>query len=125
MASSVFYPSFKAKEVDVTVLFMRADIGATGAPTIDTAASKGISSIVRSAAGDYTITLSEPYNTLLGASVMSLEAGDTEFNWSITAQDVSAATPTVQLSNLPGGTPTDPDDGSDLYVTLFLKNSSV
>jgi hypothetical protein len=124
MASSVFYPSFKSKEVDVTVLFMRADIGATGAPTIDTDDSKGIASISRTAAGDYTITLSEAYNKLLGASVMSLEAGDTEHNWGITAQDVSSAK-TVQISNVPGGTPTDPDDGSDLYVTLFLKNSSV
>lgn len=124
MASSIFYPSFKAKEVDVTVIFMRADIGATGAPTIDTVNSKGVASIARTAAGDYTITLDDKYNVLLGASVMSLEAGDTEFNWSITAQDVSSAK-TVQLSNLPGGTPTDPDDGSDLYVTLFLKNSSV
>ena len=125
MASTYFYQNFTAKEANVTVLFLRADIGATGAPTIDTAASKGIASIARTAAGDYTITLDEPYTSLLHASVTSLEAGDTEFNWSLTAQAVDNATPTVQISNLPGGTATDPDDGSDIYMAIYLKNSSV
>jgi hypothetical protein len=124
MASSLFFKDAGHKEVGVVTLFMRADIGATGAPTIDTAASKGIASIARDDTGDYTITLSEAYTSLLGASIMSLEAGDTEFNWSISAVDVSSAK-TVSISNLPGGTATDPDDGSDLYVTLHLKNSSV
>ena len=125
MASNYNRQFTYSQEVNMTTLFLRADIGATGAPTIDTANSKGIASIARTAAGDYTITLSEPYNTLLGASVISLEAGDTEFNWSLTANSVSASTPTVQISNLPGGVATDPDDGSDLFVTLHLKNSSV
>jgi hypothetical protein len=124
MASSYFQRNFNSKEANVTMLFLRADIGATGAPTIDTANSKGIASISRTAAGDYTITLDEAYPIFLNAHITTLEAGDTEMNWGVTAQDVASAK-TIQISNLPGGTPTDPDDGSDLFVTIILKNSSV
>lgn len=124
MASSVFYPAHKAKEVDVTHIYCRADIGASGAPTIDTSASKGVASIARTATGDYTITLDEAYSSLLWAGVIMLEADDTDIQVQMAAQDVSSGK-TVQIICTAGATPADPPDGSDLYIKLELKNSSV
>lgn len=125
MASSYFHRNHRSKEVDVTELFLRADIGASGAPTIDTAGSKGIASISRTDTGDYTITLSEPYPSLLMVDVMMLEADATDLTFQVAAQAVSNSTPTVQLTCKAAATPADPPDGSDLYVRLTLKNSSI
>lgn len=126
MASSVFYRnSHASKEVDVTELFVKAAIGATGAPTLNTAASKGISTIVRDAAGDYTITLSESYNSLLMVDIMFLEADDTDLTAQTISEDVDGTTPTVKIGFHAAATPTDPPDGSTIYVRITCKNSSV
>lgn len=125
MASSYHFRNHQAKEANVTELFLRADIGASGAPTLDTVASKGIASIVRDATGDYTITLSEAYNSLLMVDVMLLEADDTDLTHQVLAQAVSNATPTVQVGFHAATTPTDPPDGSDIYIRITVKNSSV
>jgi len=125
MASSYFYKNHSSKETNVTELFLRADIGATGAVTIDTAASKGIASITRNDTGDYTIQLSESYNSLLMVDVMVLEADDTDLTHQVISQAVSNATPTVKIGFHAAATPTDPPDGSDIYVRITVKNSSV
>ncbi len=125
MASSYFYKNHQSKETSIVELFLRADIGATGAVTIDTAASKGIASITRNDTGDYTIQLSESYNSLLMVDVMLLEADDTDLTSQVISQDVSNATPTVKVGFHAAATPTDPPDGSDIYVRITVKNSSV
>jgi len=125
MASSYHFKNHQAKETNVTELFLRADIGATGAVTIDSAASKGIASIVRDATGDYTITLDEPYNSLLMVDIMVLEADDTDITHQVISQAVSNATPTVKVGFHAAATPIDPPDGSDIYVRITVKNSSV
>lgn len=126
MASSVFYRNAHAsKEIDVTELFMKAAIGATGAPTINTAASKGIASITRNDTGDYTIQLSESYSSLLMVDVMFLEADDTDLTFQVISEAVSNATPTVKIGAHAAATPADPPDGSTLYVRITVKNSSV
>lgn len=126
MASSLHYRNHMAKEVNVTELFLRADIGATGAPTIDVAASKGIASITRNDTGDYTIQLAEAYNSLFMVDVMLLEADDTDLTHQVISQDVSnSTTPTVKIGFHAAATPTDPPDGSDIYVRITVKNSSV
>jgi hypothetical protein len=125
MASSLFFKDGGAKEVGIVHLFMRADIGATGAPTIDTAGSKGIASITRNDTGDYTIALSERYTSLLACHVMMLEADDTDITFQIISQDVSGTSPNVKIGAHAAATPADPPSGSDLYVHIILKNSSV
>jgi len=126
MASSYFFKNHQAKETNITELFLRADIGATGAVTIDTSASKGITSITRNATGDYTILLEESYNSLLMVDVMVLEADDTDITHQVISQAVSTdATPTVKVGFHAAATPIDPPDGSDIYVRITVKNSSV
>jgi hypothetical protein len=111
--------------VDVHTLYCKAAIGASGAPTIDTAVSKGISSISRTAAGDYTVTLAKPYNSLLWAAGTLLESDDTDLQIQIAAEAVSNATPTVQFICTAAATPADPPDGSTMYFKIEVKRSSV
>jgi hypothetical protein len=125
MASSLFRKDMGHKEVGVVELFLFADIGATGAVTMDSDRSKGIASITRNDTGDYTIQLSEVYNSLLMCDVMLLEADDTDLTHQVISQAVSNATPTVKIGFHAAATPTDPPDGSDIYVRITLKNSSV
>lgn len=125
MASRAFLREHAALEHAVVELFLRADIGATGAPTLDTSASKGISSIARDATGDYTITLADRYSSLLMVDAMLLEADDTDLTHQVISQDVSGTTPTVKIGWHAAATPTDPPDGSDIYVRITLKNSAV
>lgn len=125
MASSYFYQNFQAKEPNVTKLFLKCSIGATGAPTLDSTASKGIASIARTAAGDYTVTLDEPYNSFLMFSGIFLESDDMDLQLQLAAEAVSTATaPTIQIICTAGAVATDPDDGSTLYAEITLKNTS-
>jgi len=124
MASSYFYQNFQSKEANITKLYLRADIGASGAPTLDTDDSKGIASIARTATGDYTITLDEAYNKHLHTSVTLIEADDTDLQIQVAATDVSSAK-TIQIICTAAATPADPPDGSDLTMEITLKNTSV
>lgn len=124
MASSTFYKGAQSKEIDTKVLYCKAAIGASGAPTIDTAASKGIASIALDATGDYTITLSEKYNSLLMVNIMLLEADDLDLTWNLTADAVSS-TPSISITFKAAATPTNPPDGSTLYIEIILKNSNI
>lgn len=47
---------------------LKVNIGATGAPTI--ANGKGVASIVRNSAGNYSITLKDNFNVLMSSDVM-------------------------------------------------------
>lgn len=125
MASSLLNPA-KAKQMNVVSLFMKAAIGSSGAPTIDTDMSKGIASITRNDTGDYTIALSEPYHSLLSVHPMILDATDRDLTFQIIAQDVSSSSaPYVKIGSHAAATPTDPASGSTLYVHILLRNSSV
>jgi hypothetical protein len=106
-------------------LFCKAAIGATGAPTLSSDYSKGIASITRNATGDYTLALSEPYVGLLSCHPMMLEADDTDITFQIISEDVAGTSPNVKIGAHAAATPTDPPDGSTLYVHIIVRNSSV
>ncbi len=125
MASSLFFKNIGSKEVQVCHLFVKAAIGATGACTLDTAASKGIASITRNDTGDYTIALAETYASLLACHPMILDATDCDLTFQIISQDVAGTSPNVKIGSHAAATPTDPASGSTLYVHLILKNSGV
>ena len=51
------FKDVQSSEREVKIVYGRATIGATGAPTLDASSSIGVRSITRTAAGDYTIIL--------------------------------------------------------------------
>lgn len=120
-------------EIDVISLFGNAAIGATGACTLDTTNSKGISTIVRNSAGKYTVTLTEPVQKFLWADGIILDsAADDPTSAGVLVRIFSQAvtnttTPTVvfQFYKASDGTAVDPASGAIFYFKMELRNSSV
>lgn len=123
MASRNF-TKLQALEKEVKVIYVIASIGASGAPTLDTTNSKGVASIARTAAGDYTITLEDKYQALMYADAQLQVAADEDLVIHIDSETV-ASTKTVKITCLAATTATDPSNGSKLRVMLHLKNTTV
>lgn len=123
MASRNF-SRMQALEREVKVLYVKAAIGASGAPTIDSSTQKGVASIARTATGDYTITLDDKYQALMHVSVIQLEADDEDLTFQVAAEDVDGAK-TVQIICKAAAVPTDPSSGSSLLIRMDLRNSTV
>jgi len=124
------FKNFQAAERQVKRLYMKATIGATGAPTLVTDDSLGIKSIARNGAGDYTVTLGTPsgltdhYNKLLWADGKLLDPVAEDVRVNIDTDSVSASG-LVKILTLTGGSATDPSNGATLTMVFDVKNSSV
>lgn len=131
MADRAFHPSYRALELEVVHIYAKATIGATGAPTLVSAASKGVASIARNSAGQYTLTLSDKYNSLLWGNVALVSTADSDaatvgVAFRLEAEDVvSAKTVQFQAHNMADGAVADPASGAVLLIKLELKNTSV
>jgi len=120
-----FRYSFYKKLVDI---FGEVAIGASGAPTLTTANSKGIASISRTSAGLYVLTLSEAVNKILDLHVMFLDATDTTCpQVKIVSRTTSVITflclgPTDTADT--ALTATDPADGDTMLIHLIVNDTS-
>jgi hypothetical protein len=130
MADRKFIPALGHLEVGVVGLFCKIVVGASGAVTSGT--GQGITSVTKeAAAGAYTILLNDSYNSLLGASITLLDSADSSpatvaVDCRIEAETVSSTkTVVLQGYNADDGAVDDFAEGAILYVTLWLKNSSV
>jgi hypothetical protein len=128
------FKNFQAAEREVKRLYMKATIGATGAPTLVAADSLGIKSIVRNTTGDYTVTFGAPsgltdsYSKLLWADGKLLDPDAEDVRVNIDSDLVHASNPfpgIVKILTLTGGSATDPSDGATLLMVFDVKNSSV
>lgn len=131
MANRNFYPNHQSLEVDCVHLFAEINIGAAGA--VASSSGLGIASVVKeSAAGQYTITLTDSYNKLLWASAVLLDDTNSDpatvaIEARILSSDVSANAPVVVIQGvaLDDGAPANFASGAKLLVKLELRNSSV
>jgi hypothetical protein len=115
-------------EKRVVDLYLKAAIGAAGAPTISKPDSKGILSIARTGTGAYTVTLEDKYVGLLLADYrLVLAAGaPTGMMMVIRSVAVNAATPTVAIQFVDeAGAAEEIASGSTLLLKLELKASGV
>lgn len=110
---------------EVKEIHLKVSIGATGAPTIDSFAGS-YASIVRNGTGDYTITMAEGYSGFLNGHIAYLDTTNTDFviQWD-SIDDANSAYGFRMLGADGTPAPEDPADGSTLYITLWLRNSSV
>jgi hypothetical protein len=67
MANTQFREAVKCLQNDLVILEGHVVVGATGA--VSSVSGAGISGVVRTATGAYTITLTQEFNRLLGLSV--------------------------------------------------------
>lgn len=127
MANRRFVQFRNSLEKKVVDLFFQVTIAAAGAPTLVMAASKGIASIARNSAGQYTVTLSDAYVGLLDMDITDLNAAGIPVspNMGIISDAVNVkggGTVVFQLSA--AGTATDPASGDVLLGRLTLKDST-
>lgn len=114
----------------VVTLFMRAAIGAAGAPTITVNKSYGIRSIARVSAGLYTVTLgnssaTQKYISLLQVTAVFLNATAPAAPLYFIPLDSinSAGSFRIQFTNL-SQVATDPGSGEILKLVIDLSNST-
>ena len=106
-------------------IHLQVAIGGTGAPTMDSFGA-GYASIARNGTGDYTITMAEGYSGFLNGHISYLSTTNADFviQWDSIYDSTSAYGFRMLGAD---GTPVaeDPANGSTLYITLWLRNSSV
>lgn len=133
MANRYFNQFAWSLEKNPVHLWLRVNFGATGAPTLVTSAgtpatpaSRGIKSIVRNSAGDYTITLQDAYAGFLSLdySFFNTAAPAAPAMWVKTLAVTTLATPTIEVVFNAAGTPTDPATGEQVNMHIVLKQST-
>lgn len=106
-------------------LFAEVAIGATGAPTLTAAKSRGIASITRNSAGVYTVVLQDVYNRMFHARVTFKVSGGLPAAPVVGIDsETVASTKTLKFVCSTGGVATDPASGETMLIKIDLKNSS-
>lgn len=116
-------------ERDIYEIFMKVNIGASGAPTIPTSSAKGVTSITRNSAGLYTIVLQQTYNRLLDVNVQSISGSSAQAAPMVTVVSETVATAAtknivLQFRAIDNSTATDPASGEVLLIRFALRNAS-
>lgn len=98
-------------------------VGATGA--VGAISGKGVESVVRDSAGQYTITLKGPIGQIINVAAMLEEAALTDLVPQVLSTDASA-NQVVIGHHITGATPTatDPPDGSFVHVRVHCAHYS-
>ena len=114
-------------EREVVEYFAVVTIGATGAPTLTI--GKGITSITRNSAGQYTIRLQDASAKLLSCSVMfdsgtSAAAAPMVVVEGEDVEDIVTPEVILQCRAIDNSTATDPADGERMLIKLAVRNSS-
>lgn len=116
------YRRKQALETEIKTLFAKITIGGTGAPTLTT--GYGITSISRTSAGLYVLTLDDTYASLKFFDVIHIHSSVEDLKFQISAETV-ATNKTITFFTLAIGTATDPASGDVLLVKIDVKRSSL
>lgn len=135
MATRQFFNQALGLEPAPVRLFAKVTIGAAGAPTLVSASSKGVASIARNSAGDYTLTLGDSYTKLFSirctvqnstgipaAPTMGIKAQSVNTTGAGTVEVVFAGPTNSSTTTLVA---TDPASGDTLWFELILSNSNL
>lgn len=121
----LFNQFFLSLERGKAILFGKVAIGATGAPTLNAIKSKGIATVVRNSAGNYTVTLNDIYVDMYSLHVNFLNvAGAGVAYVYIESQDVDAAKTIVFQCKDLSGAAVDPTSGTEMQIEIKLKTST-
>lgn len=110
---------------NLTCLYLKATIGASGAPTLTAAQSMGVDSISRVSAGKYLITFNKKYNGLRMAKSCFIATGGAAAPDLAVSVDAVASAGTLTVVTQSGGVNTDPANGEIMLLEIMLKDSSV
>jgi len=116
----------------VVDIFGHVTFGSTGAPTLDIPNSKGIVSMTRNSAGNYTVvfgttssSLDTYFKLLCVNHVFSNATQPAAPGMYVVANNISnPALANIIIQFYTASTPTDPASGEQLYIDFAFKNSS-
>jgi hypothetical protein len=116
--------------LDPGVVVLGISFGPNGSSAIDqtTIRGRGVASVARSAAGVFTVTLSDVYTAVLSATAtLQLANSDDKFVSNLGTIDLSAKTIVIRVYDVSGAAFSDvaADANNRINLTLVLKNSSV
>ncbi len=123
------FDDWEGSEPGLLSLVVKVDIGGTGAPTLSTSYNRGIASITRNSAGNYTFAFREGVVDIVDVSlnVKPASFAAAEGNYVVpTVMTPGGASPllTVQCAAGSDGTAADPDNGAVLFGTITVKLSN-
>lgn len=126
MANMRLFQFRYSAERDVVELFLKVNIGASGAPTIDK--GKGITSITRNSAGKYTIVLKDIFNCLLGVDSAFVSGTSAPAAPSVNVVSETVNTPAtknivIQCRDI-AASAADPASGEVMMLRLTMRNAS-
>lgn len=119
-----FYNSLEKKKI---VLYGSVAVGATGAPTINATTSKGITSIVRNSAGNYTLTLADKYVALFNVKcTLKLASGSPAVIGCVLRSETVVSTKTIVIEFLNASfAATDPASGCTMLLEIVLNGTTI
>lgn len=93
--------------------------------TFSVVEGQGVASLTRTNTGEYTVTLRDPYMSLVGAHFSVLAATPIDLVPQMETEAVATAK-TIVFNMMAGATPTDTANGvtQDVFMTLALRNTS-
>ena len=109
----------------VSKIFAKVTIGASGAPTLVSSNNSYITGIARNSAGDYTVTLADAWNALLGLKITTQNATGISASPDVGVKTNAVTTKSLGFVCSVGGVATDPASGDSLFIEIDLKNSSI
>lgn len=122
MANLTSYP-IKAINLDTVVLAGSFSIAASGGAA--TVVSGREYTVAKSATGEYTITLSQRWNQLVGANFTIQAATPVDIVAQIDNHDVTATIPVIVINLNAVATPVEPAAVTVVQFILLLSNTSV
>lgn len=121
----LFNQFFLSLERGKVILFANVSVGATGAPTLNAIKSKGVATVVRNSAGNYTVTLNDKYVDLFHVNVNFINASGAGVAYVYTeSQDVDGAKTIVFQCKDLSGAAVDPTSGTVMQIEMKLKSST-
>lgn len=125
MANRLFNQFRLQLEKQVVDLFGQFTVAGAGVPTLVAAKSKGIASVTRLGAGQYSIVLQDTYLDLLMMNIRLLStAASASPDCRVVSQAVAnVASKAIVIEFTVGGVATDPADGETVLFSPQLKNS--
>lgn len=121
MANRTFNDA-QALEKEIKTLFVKIEIGASGAPTL--VKGLGTSTVTRTSAGLYEVTLEDAYPFFMGFEGTLLKSSAEDLTFQLTSETI-LTNKKFSFMTKAAAVATDPSSGSVVYLTLHMKNTSV
>jgi hypothetical protein len=124
MGNSRLFQFSYSYERDLVRIPMKISIGASGAPTIVN--GKGLVSITRNSAGNYTLVMKDVYNVFMGMDVMFISGSSAPAAPSVNmvSEAISSTKAIViQCRNISAAA-TDPASGEVMLIEIVCRNAS-